>query len=71
MFVTLVTHLGMVKKKNLECSVIHKVGSKQDFEGNVLFSYSCVIDTNRCNLNILMSDQLCLQWWLDYILTVS
>lgn len=43
----------------------------QDFEGNVLFFYSCVIDTIRCNLNILMSDQLCLQWWLDYILTVS
>lgn len=69
MLVTLVTHLGMVII--LECSVIHKVGSMQDFEGNVLFFYSCVVDTNRCNLNILMSDQLCLQWWLDYILTVS
>lgn len=48
-----------------------KVRYLQGFEVDILLIYIFIMDMNRCNLNILMSDQLCLQWWLDYILTVS
>lgn len=51
-------------------SHLHKL-LLQSFEVIKLLIYIFIMDMNRCNLNILMSDQLCLQWWLDYILTVS